>query len=64
MNVIDELNLNELMLNAGSPDEAILYFRKASGENPDRIDLKRGLGGSLSAGARTPKARRSGPKWS
>ena len=34
VNVIDEFNLNELMLNAGSPDEAILYFRKSSAENP------------------------------
>jgi Flp pilus assembly protein TadD len=52
VNVIDESNLNELMLNAGSPDEAILYFRKASGEAPDRIDLKRGLAGSLVRGGK------------
>jgi Flp pilus assembly protein TadD len=47
INVIDESNLNELMLNAGSPDEAVTYFRKASAEDPGRIDLKRGLAGSL-----------------
>jgi Flp pilus assembly protein TadD len=47
VNVIDESNLNELMLNSGSPDEAVAYFRKASAESPGRIDLKRGLAGSL-----------------
>ncbi len=47
VNVIDESNLNELMLNSGSPDEAVAYFRKASAENPGRVDLKRGLAGSL-----------------
>jgi Flp pilus assembly protein TadD len=52
INVIDESNLNELMINAGSPDEAILYFRKASTENPGRIDLKRGLASSLVRGGK------------
>lgn len=52
VNVIDESNLNQLMLNSGSPEEAIAYFRKASGENPDRIDLKRGLAQSLVRGGR------------
>ena len=47
VNVIDESNLNELMLQSGSPDEAVAYFRKASDENPGRIDLKRGLASSL-----------------
>lgn len=47
VNVIDESNLNDVMLNAGDPNEAVAYFSRASGENPDRIDLKRGLAKSL-----------------
>ncbi len=47
VNVIDETNLNDVMLTVGDPNEAVAYFRRASGENPDRIDLKRGLAKSL-----------------
>lgn len=47
VNVIDETNLNELMLTAGDPNEAVAYFARASQQNPDRIDLMRGLGRSL-----------------
>lgn len=47
VNVIDATNLNDIMLTVGDPAEAVAYFAKASGENPDRIDLKRGLAKSL-----------------
>jgi len=47
VNVIDETNLNDIMLTVGDPDEAVAYFTKASTEQPDRVDLKRGLGKSL-----------------
>ncbi|MGL4238562.1 tetratricopeptide repeat protein [Tabrizicola sp.] len=47
VNVIDESNLNEVMLTVGDPDEAVAYFSRAVGDNPDRIDLKRGLAKSL-----------------
>ena len=47
VNVIDETNLNDIMLTVGDPNEAAAYFAKASQENPDRIDLKRGLAKSL-----------------
>ena len=47
VNVIDETNLNDIMLTVGDPNEAVAYFTRASGENPDRIDLKRGLAKSL-----------------
>ncbi|PLL12586.1 hypothetical protein C0V75_11675 [Tabrizicola sp. TH137] len=47
VNVIDETNLNDIMLTVGDPNEAVAYFTKASTENPDRIDLKRGLAKSL-----------------
>lgn len=47
VNVIDETNLNEIMLTVADPSEAVTYFRNASQQNPDRIDLSRGLARSL-----------------
>lgn len=47
VNVIDESGLNDVMLNSPDPDEGVRYFQRASAENPDRIDLKRGLALSL-----------------
>ncbi|MEM9031314.1 MAG: tetratricopeptide repeat protein [Pseudomonadota bacterium] len=47
VNVIDETNLNDVMLQAADPKDAVNYFRRTAAENPDRIDLKRGLGLSL-----------------
>ncbi|SLN48098.1 Tetratricopeptide repeat protein [Roseovarius gaetbuli] len=47
INVIDETNLNDVMLTAADPNEAVSYFQRAVGEKPDRIDLLRGLGKSL-----------------
>jgi Flp pilus assembly protein TadD len=56
VNVIDETNLNDIMLTAGDPAEAIAYFRRASAENPGRIDLRRGLAQSLVRGGRATEA--------
>ena len=47
VNVIDETNLNDIMLTVGDPNESVAYFTKAAADNPDRIDLKRGLAKSL-----------------
>lgn len=47
INVIDESNLSDLYLTAADPKEAVAYFRRASSEKPDRVDLKRGLAKSL-----------------
>jgi Flp pilus assembly protein TadD len=47
VNVIDQSNLNDLMLTTSDPAEAVAYFSNASGQNPDRLDLKRGLAKSL-----------------
>jgi len=47
VNVIDETNLNDIMLTAADPQEAVNYFRSAARENPDRIDFQRGLAISL-----------------
>lgn len=61
VNVIDESNLNDIMLTVGDPNEAVAYFAKASAENPDRIDLKRGLAKSL---ARAKKPTEAAALWS
>lgn len=47
LNVIDESNLSDIMLTAADPNEAVLYFRRATGEKPERVDLQRGLAKSL-----------------
>ena len=52
VNVVDQTNLNDIMLTVADPGEAISYFANASAENPDRIDLKRGLAKSLVRGKR------------
>ncbi|MBF9043266.1 tetratricopeptide repeat protein [Rhodobacterales bacterium HKCCE4037] len=47
LNVIDETNMSDIMLNAAAPDEAVSYFQRAVSEDPERIDLQRGLATSL-----------------
>ena len=47
VNVIDESNLNDIMLTAADPNEAVSYFQRTLAENPDRIDVQRGLATSL-----------------
>lgn len=47
VNVIDETNLNDVMLTAADPDDAVAYFQRTLAANPDRIDLRRGLAISL-----------------
>jgi Tfp pilus assembly protein PilF len=47
VNVIDESNLNDVMLTVGDPNEAVAYFTRTVAENPDRVDVKRGLAKSL-----------------
>lgn len=47
VNVIDESNLNDVMLTVADPNEAVSYFANAVQQQPDRVDLKRGLAKSL-----------------
>ncbi len=47
VNVIDETNLNDIMMTVADADEAVVYFRRAVQDHPDRIDLRRGLAASL-----------------
>lgn len=56
VNVIDETNLNDVMLNASNPNEAVTYFQGAASKNPDRIDLQRGLAISLVRAKRSTEA--------
>ncbi|WP_417253886.1 tetratricopeptide repeat protein [Celeribacter sp.] len=47
VNAIDGTGISDVMLNAADPAEAVSYFSRSVGENPDRIDLRRGLAKSL-----------------
>ncbi len=47
VNVVDESDLNDVMLTVADPNEAIDYFARSLKNNPDRIDLQRGLAFSL-----------------
>ncbi|MEL7116662.1 MAG: tetratricopeptide repeat protein [Pseudomonadota bacterium] len=56
MNVIDETNLNDIMLTVADPNEAVDYFKRASQEEPERIEFRRGLGKSLIRAKRATEA--------
>ena len=47
VNAIDGADLSEVMLTAADPNEAVVYFSRTLSENPDRIDIQRGLATSL-----------------
>jgi Flp pilus assembly protein TadD len=47
VNVVDESNLSDVMLTVADPNEAVSYFTRSLAQNPDRIDLQRGLASSL-----------------
>lgn len=56
INVIDETNLNDVMLTVADPNEAVSYFQRALGDDPDRLDLQRGLASSLIRAKRSTEA--------
>lgn len=56
VNVVDESNLNDVMLSVADPNEAVSYFQRATGEQPDRLELSRGLAQSLVRAKRTTEA--------
>jgi Flp pilus assembly protein TadD len=60
VNVIDETNMNDIMLTVADPNEAVAYFLRATKENPDRIDLHRGLAKSL---VRAKRPAEAAPVW-
>ncbi|WP_372885175.1 tetratricopeptide repeat protein [Shimia sp.] len=47
LNAIDESNLSDVMLTVADPNEAVSYFQRTLKDNPDRVDLQRGLAISL-----------------
>jgi len=56
LNVIDESGLNDVMMQAADPDEAVSYFQRAAANDPGRIDLQRGLAESLTRANRSTEA--------
>jgi len=56
--VIDEANLNELMLTASDPEDAVDYFEQAVAREPNRDDFRRGLARSLVRAKRYNEAAR------
>lgn len=47
VNAIDDSSLGDLMLNVADPEAAVAHFRRTLADNPDRIDVQRGLAKSL-----------------
>ena len=47
VNVVDESNMNDIMMTVADPNEAVAYFKRTAADNPDRIDVQRGLAQSL-----------------
>ena len=60
VNVVDETNLSEVMLSATDPNEAVAYFQRTIKGDPDRIDIQRGLAGSL---VRAKRFTEAAPAW-
>ncbi|WP_136634704.1 tetratricopeptide repeat protein [Pseudooceanicola onchidii] len=56
VNVVDESNLNDIMLTVGDPNEAVVHFQRTLQDNPDRIDVMRGLAQSLIRARRPTEA--------
>ena len=60
VNVIDESNLNDIMLSAADPEEAVAYFRRTLAQDPGRLDIRRGLAKAL---IRARKATEAAGVW-
>ena len=56
VNVVDETNLGDVMLTVADPNEAVAYFARTAKDNPDRIDVQRGLAVSLVRAKRNTEA--------
>ena len=54
--IIEEGKLTDLLLTAGSPEEAINFFERALKEEPERADYRRGLAISLARAKRYPES--------
>ncbi len=60
VNAVDQNNLSDIMLTVADPNEAVIYFTRSVKENPDRVDLRRGLATSL---VRANRATEAVPVW-
>ncbi len=47
LNAVDATGISDIMLNLADPEEAVVFFRDALAQNPERIDLKRNYAKSL-----------------
>ncbi len=47
LSVLDAADMNDIMLNFADPDEAVIFFETSLNNEPDRLDLRRGLAKSL-----------------
>jgi len=56
VNVIDSSNLNDVMMSAADPEEAVAYFARTHAQYPDRVDIQRGLARSLVRAKRPAEA--------
>ena len=56
--IIEEANLTDLLLAAGDPSDAVLYFERAVERNPDSYQARRGLAKSYAKAKRYPEAAR------
>ena len=56
VNVVDESNLSDVMLTVADPNEAVDYFTRTAAQQPDRIEMQRGLGVSLVRAKRNTEA--------
>lgn len=56
VNAIDESSMGDLMLNVADPEAAVTYFKRTLKDNPDRIDVMRGLAKSQVRAGRPSEA--------
>jgi Flp pilus assembly protein TadD len=56
LNSIESANLNDVMLTVGNPEESVKYFNGALANDPNRVDLQRGLAKSLVRAGRSTEA--------
>lgn len=56
VNAIDANNINDVMLTVADPNEAVAYFSNATTQQPERMDLQRGLAQSLVRAGRATEA--------
>ena len=54
--IIDDADLHDIMMTVGDANAAVAHFARAAAEQPERIELKRGLAQSLTRAGRGPEA--------